>query len=80
MSAFSQGFASVFFGGAILLFPFLATLPHAVSQVDEIRSGFLFARGIRSSIKRYAGIKIAAVALSGAVAMGLASLVHSRCV
>jgi hypothetical protein len=77
LSSFNQGFAPIFFGGAILLFPFLATLPHALSQVEEIRTGFLFTKAIRTSAMRYALVKIAAVALSGAAAMGLASLLHS---
>jgi hypothetical protein len=48
LSSFNQGFAPIFFGGAILLFPFLAALPHALGQVEEIRTGFLFTKAMRS--------------------------------
>ncbi|MEA5014253.1 MAG: hypothetical protein VB099_06805 [Candidatus Limiplasma sp.] len=77
LSAFNQAFAPIFFGGAILLFPFCATLPYAVSQVQEIRTGFLFPKAIRTTTIKYALIKVLAVSLSGAAAMGLASLLHS---
>lgn len=76
MDAVSQVFASIFFGGAILIFPFCAALPHATSQVEEIRTGFLYTKAIRTTTLRYACQKIVAVALSGAAVMGLACLVH----
>jgi len=77
MDAVSQGFSPIFFGGAILLFPFIAVLPFATSQVDEIRTGFMFLKAVRTSVFRYSVIKIIAVALSGAAVMCLASLFHS---
>lgn len=76
-SAFSMSFAPIFFGGAILLIPFCAALPYATSQVDEIRSGFLFFKAIRGSTKKYALNKIVITALSGALAMFLANALHS---
>ena len=77
MDAVSQGFSPIFFGGAILLFPFIAALPFATSQVEEIRTGFMFIKALRTSVFRYSIIKIVAVALSGAAVMCLASLFHS---
>jgi len=77
MSAFDQSFTTIFFGGAILLLPFIAILPHALSQVDEIRTGFLFVKAFRITTRKYAVIKISAVALSSAAAIGGASLLHS---
>lgn len=77
MDAFSQGFAPIFFGGAILLFPFCAAIPYATSQVEEIRTGFIYTKAIRCSVKKYASMKIIAVVLSAAAAMAVASLVHS---
>ncbi|MCL2867536.1 MAG: hypothetical protein FWF47_07250 [Clostridia bacterium] len=77
MSAFDQSFATIFFGGAILLLPFIAILPHALSQVDEIRTGFMFMKALRTTSRKYAVIKLVAVALSSAAAIGGASLLHS---
>jgi hypothetical protein len=45
--------------------------------VEEIRTGFLFPKAIRTTALRYAAQKIAVVALSGAAVMGIASLLHS---
>ncbi len=77
MDGLNQGFSPIFFGGAILIFPFLAVLPYATSQVDEIRTGFIHTKGIRASTLKYALGKVIPVALSGAAVMGLAVLVHS---
>lgn len=77
MDAVSQGFTPIFFGGSILLFPFLATLPYATSQVDEIRTGFHQTKAIRTTTFKYVITKILPVALSGAAVMGGAILVHS---
>lgn len=77
MSAFGQSFAPIFFGGAMLMMPFCASIPHAASQVDEIRTNFLYEKGIRCNVNKYALYKMSAAVLSGAVAMGVASLLHS---
>lgn len=77
MDAVSLGFAPIFFGGAILLFPFCAALPYATSQVDDIRTGFMFTKGIRTTTVKYMRNKVIAVALSGAAVMGIACLIHS---
>ncbi len=77
MDALSQGFSPIFFGGAILIFPFLATLAYATSQVDETRTGFMQTKAIRTTTIKYIWTKIVPVALSGAAVMGLAVLIHS---
>lgn len=77
MDGVSQGFSPIFFGGAILMLPFLAAMPYATSQVDEIRGGFLQTKAIRVTTLKYVITKIFPVALSGAAVMAGAMLIHS---
>lgn len=67
----------IFFGGSMLLLPFCASIPHAISQVDEIRTSFLDWKIFRSSINKYAVQKIMATMASAAVATGLAFALHA---
>lgn len=67
----------IFFGSGMLLLPFCAGVPHAVGQVDEIRTSFLAWKMLRGSVKRYAANKIAASMLSAAAAASLAFALHA---
>ncbi len=67
----------IFFGGAMLLLPFCASVPHATSQVDEIRTSYLNWKVIRSSVGHYAACKVTATMLSAAAATGMAFAVHA---
>lgn len=51
--ALQLSIGGIFFGGAMLLLPFCASVSHAISQVDEIRTSFLNWKIIRSSIRKY---------------------------
>lgn len=76
-SALQLSIGSIFFGGVMLLLPFLASVPYATSQADEIRTSFLQWKVMRSSIRKYAAQKITVNALSGASAMALAFWLHA---
>ena len=67
---------SIFFGGVMLILPFCATLPHAIGQVDEVQSSFLYWRALRGSLRRIAGHKILSTALSGGLCVMLAFVVN----
>lgn len=67
----------IFFGGSMLLLPFCASVPYAISQVDEIRTSFLDWKVIRGSVGKYARQKVVATMLSAAVATGLAFALHA---
>ena len=54
-SALSLSVGGIFFGGFMLLFPFCASVAHATSQVDELRSGMARLRAMRGSVARYVG-------------------------
>lgn len=77
MSAFSQGFSPIFFGGAILILPFAAAVANAPAQVTQIRTGFVLSEGLRGSVMKYSLTHYAATLATGAVAMGMASIFHS---
>ena len=65
-SALSLSVGGIFFGGFMLLFPFCASVAHATSQVDELRSGMARWRVMRGSVARYVGVKAAASMLAAA--------------
>lgn len=67
----------IFYGGAMLLLPFYAGVPHVPSQIDEIRTSFLNWKVFRSSVDRYARNKIIATMASSAAAAGLAFALHA---
>ena len=67
-SALSLSVGGIFFGGFMLLFPFCASVAHATSQVDELRSGMARWRVMRGSVARYVGVKAAASMLAAALA------------
>lgn len=70
-SALSLSVGGIFFGGFMLLFPFCASVAHATSQVDELRSGMARWRVMRGSVARYVGVKAAASMLAAAQARWL---------
>lgn len=67
----------IFFGSSMLLLPFCASVPYAISQVDEIRTSFLEWKVLRGSIRRYSFNKIVATMLSAAVATSMAFALHA---
>ena len=67
-SALCLSVGGIFFGGFMLLFPFCASVAHATSQVDELRSGMARWRVMRGSVARYVGVKAAASMLAAALA------------
>jgi len=46
-SALEQSLGGILFGGAMLMLPVCGAIPFFLSQMDEIRSGFLTLRGAR---------------------------------
>lgn len=75
--ALQLSIGGIFFGGSMLLLPFCSSVPHAISQVDEIRTSFLDWKVFRSSINTYAIQKIIATIASAAAATGLAFALHA---
>lgn len=75
-SALEQSLGGIFFGGVMLMLPVCGAIPFSLSQVDEIRSGFLTLRGARQSTLHYALSKAAASMLSGGIALTLPFLLH----
>ena len=76
-SALSLSVGGIFFGGFMLLFPFCASVAHATSQVDELRSGMARWRVMRGSVARYVGVKAAASMLAAALATTSAFALHA---
>lgn len=77
MSAMDLTFIPIFFGGSILLIPFCAAISYASTQADEIRTGFILPRIIRSSLNKYVFTKVCAASVAGAFSLGMACLLHS---
>ena len=75
-SALALSLGGFFFGGVILLLPFCAPMAHAVSQVDDLRSGMMHWCILRSSVGKYASNKILSCFLASALSMGGAFAVH----
>lgn len=75
--ALQLSIGGIFFGGSMLLLPFCAAVPCAISQVDEIQTSFMNWKVIRSSVGKYAGQKLVATMASAAVATGLAFALHA---
>ena len=76
-SALCLSVGGIFFGGFMLLFPFCASVAHATSQVDELRSGMARWRVMRGSVARYVGVKAAASMLAAALATTSAFALHA---
>ena len=76
-SAFQLSIGPIFFGSVMLIMPFCASVSHAFSQVEEIQSSMMHWRVLRSSVKRYASVKIIASALSAACSTSLAFIVNA---
>ena len=76
-SAFQLSIGAIFFGSVMMFMPFCAAASHAVKQVDEMRSSMLHWRVYRSSISRYAMIKMAGSAISAACSTALAFACHA---
>ena len=76
-SALGLSVGGIFFGGFMLLFPFCASVAHATSQVDELRSGMACWRVMRGSVARYVGVKAAASMLAAALATTSAFALHA---
>ena len=69
-SALQLTIGGIFFGGIMLLMPFLASIPAAPLQVEEIRTLFAEQRIFKSSVAQYAKGKLIAAFLSGAIVAG----------
>lgn len=67
----------IFFGGVMLLLPFCASISSAPGQVDDIRTGMIHHYMIRSSFKKYAGVKLTSAFCSSAAAAGIAFILHA---
>ncbi len=77
MSALQLSLMPIFFGGVALLFPFCVCTAYASTQVDEIRTGFMELRLIRSNTMRYAAQQLATNFIVSGLCVGLAFLVHA---
>lgn len=75
-SALELSLGGIFFGGLMLVLPFCAALPGALSQVDEVRSGFLYLRGIRESARRYVFTRTLSAMAAGAISLALPFILH----
>ena len=75
-SALEQSLGGIFFGGVMLMLPFCAVLPFALSQIDEINTGFHLLRGIRQSVGQYVQHKSIAAMLAGGLSIALPFLLH----
>ena len=75
-SALTLTLGSIFFGGAILLQPFCSPMTHAISQVDDLRSGIMRWSVLRSSVGSYVTRKALASFWAAAAAIGGAFAVH----
>ena len=75
--ALQLSIGGIFFGGSMLLLPFCASIPYAVSQVDEIRTGNLRYRAFYSSVRKYSVKKTVISMLSASLACGLAFFIHA---
>ena len=75
-SALTLSLGGIFFGGAILLQPFCSPTAHAVSQVDDLRSGIMRWSVLRSSVGSYVTRKALASFWAAAAAIGGAFAVH----
>lgn len=76
-SALQLSIGAIFFGSVMMFMPFCASVSHAVSQVEELSSGVMRWRVLRSSVNRYASIKMAASALSAACSTASAFIIHA---
>lgn len=76
-SALALSLGSIFFGGAILLQPFCSPMAHAVSQVDDLRSGFMPWCVLRGSVRDYVFRKATTSFLAAATAIGGAFVLHA---
>lgn len=76
-SALALSIGGIFFGGLMLLMPFCAAVSHTVSQVEEIESGMLQWRVLRSSTFQYMRRKILSSMVSAACSTSLAFLLHA---
>lgn len=76
-SALSLSLGGIFFGGAILLQPFCSPMAHAVSQVDDLRSGIMQWSVLRSSVGKHVFRKTLSSFLAAAIAIGGAFALHA---
>lgn len=70
-------FVPVFFGGSILLVPFCASIGCSQSQVEEINSGNIQFRIIRSDYLHYSAGKLLSAMITGFIALGGAFAIHT---
>lgn len=70
-SALELSLGGIFFGGIMLMLPFCAAIPGAISQVDEMRSGFLYLRGIRESARHYVFSRMLSAMAAGAISLAV---------
>lgn len=76
-SALALTLGGIFFGGVLLLLPFCAPMAHAVSQVDDLRSGMMQWSVLRGGIMRYALGKMTASFLAACISAFLAFALHA---
>ena len=75
-SALTLSLGGIFFGGAILLQPFCSPTTHAISQVDDLRSGIMRWSVLRGSVGSYTARKAFVSFLAAAAAIGGAFAIH----
>lgn len=75
-SALELSLGGIFFGGIMLMLPFCAAIPGAIGQVDEVRSGFWYLRGIRESVRHYVVSRALSAIVAGAISLALPFILH----
>ena len=76
-SALSMTLGGIFFGGAILLLPFCASMGAAPLQIDDLRSGMTDLHLIRSSLGKYIAQKLMSAFISGFLIGSVAFALHA---
>lgn len=76
-TALEQTLGGIFFGGVMYMMPFCASFPYATSQVDELRTNYFHWKVMRLGVRRYVWNKMIATALSGAMAIVIAYMLHA---
>ncbi len=76
-SALHMTLGGIFFGGVILIIPFVAAIAAGVAQVDDLRSGYIGWMVLRSSRKQYMLRQMSSAFICGAAACGGAYFANS---
>lgn len=76
-SSLQQTIGGIFFGGVIFMIPLCAALPVGIAQVDELQTGYIDYKMVRSSIKKYTARKFLSAFLGAGAAVGVAFIIHA---